>query len=461
MGLSLPDKFRESVADVIEGWSAFEKAHGEESPVSIRINPNKFTGTLDLPQVPWNQNGYYLKQRPHFTMDPWFHAGVYYPQEPGSMMLDHVLRQLPVEKENLRVLDLCAAPGGKSSLILDWLDGDGFLVSNEVIGKRARILRENLDKWGHANRLVSNSDPKHFGKLGKVFDIVVIDAPCSGEGMFRKEADALNMWSEDLVEHCHQRQRRILNDALACLKPGGFLIYSTCTYNTRENEEVLAPLLKEHGARSVSLDIPESWDISVTDRHGIFGCRCFPHRVLSEGFFIAALQLPGQSEKKPQKKKSKRQSSSKIKVAEPVTSWLTQPDRFSTIEHHRQTYFLPRAFQSWVLELAAKIHVLTIGVEAGKIIREILVPAAPMALSLDLNQEHLTSLELTDDQVIDYLCKQDIQMVSANNGWTLCKYRQMPIGWAKTVEGKLKNHWPKEWRIRHSSNSIAQVIPES
>lgn len=458
MGFSFPDNFRESVANVIKDWDAFAKAHEEESPVSIRINPGKISGPFELDPVPWNPNGYYLNRRPHFTMDPWFQAGVYYPQEPGSMMLDHILRQLPLERGNLRVLDLCAAPGGKSTLILDWLDGEGFLVCNEVIGKRARILRENLDKWGHANRLVTNSDPVHFGKLGKVFDIVVIDAPCSGEGMFRKTPDAVQMWNEDIVEHCHQRQLRIVRDALECLKPGGFLIYSTCTYNTRENEEVLAPIKDEFDAQPVSIDAPSQWGIYSSERHGIPSYRFLPHRLNSEGFCISVLQMPAVSRRIKKDKRIKKQSATRAASGEVIGPWLLSPQRFAWLEHRKQNFFLPADMYEFAHHIAAKIHVLTIGTEAGRIIRGELIPAAPLALSVDLDSAYLTSVALSDDQIIDYLCKRDIREVAVKNGWTLCTYRGMTIGWAKTVDGKLKNHWPKEWRIVHAANSIEVAI---
>ena len=200
-----------------------------EQPISIRYNSSKKQAIdQDAAAIPWSKNGVYLKERPSYTLDPLFHAGCYYPQEAGSQFLDAILRQIELPLHPV-VLDLCAAPGGKSTLIADFLNGRGLLVANEVIQNRSKILKENLVKWGATNTVVSNNDPAQFSGLTNVFDCIVVDAPCSGEGMFRKDHQARNEWSENNVELCVGRQRRIVMDVWDSLKEDGFLIYSTCS----------------------------------------------------------------------------------------------------------------------------------------------------------------------------------------------------------------------------------------
>ena len=208
-----------------------------EQPVSIRLNPMKpFAFRFGERAVPWCGSGFYLQGRPTFTFDPLFHAGCYYVQEASSMFVEQALRRY-VGKEPVVMLDLCAAPGGKSTHLRSLLPEDSLLVANEVIRNRSQILAENLTKWGHPDVVVSNSDPSDFARLEEFFDVILTDVPCSGEGMFRKDPVAVSEWSPENVEICWQRQRRIISDIWPCLKPGGILIYSTCTYNTKENED--------------------------------------------------------------------------------------------------------------------------------------------------------------------------------------------------------------------------------
>jgi len=216
---------------------ALLKALEEPSPVSIRINPSKWDGIpADAEPVPWSSNGFYLKNRPSYTLDPLFHSGCYYPQEASGMFLEQVIRQTTDLAGDLRVLDLCAAPGGKSILLSDLIGPDNLLVANEAIRARAGILAETLTKWGSGNTLVTQNDPAAFGRLPGYFDVIVVDAPCSGEGMFRSEI-ALKEWSVSNALHCSERQKRILMDVWPALKENGILVYSTCTFNPGENEE--------------------------------------------------------------------------------------------------------------------------------------------------------------------------------------------------------------------------------
>jgi 16S rRNA C967 or C1407 C5-methylase (RsmB/RsmF family) len=263
--LNLPKAFLQSLQN-LKGFdeAAFKAVHQSDSQItSVRLNPKKIFNiqhsifNAQLEKVLWNDNGYYLPERPSFTLDPLFHAGAYYVQEASSMFLEEVLKQTVDLTKPLKVLDLCAAPGGKSTLIQSVISKESLLVSNEVIKTRVNILAENITKWGAANVVVTNNDPSDFKRLQNYFDVIVVDAPCSGSGLFRKDANAINEWSENNVTLCSQRQQRILADIIPSLKPGGVLIYSTCSYSLEEDESIADWLSEEFRVKSLKLKIGE------------------------------------------------------------------------------------------------------------------------------------------------------------------------------------------------------------
>ena len=277
-------------------WADFLHAMEEEPPVSIRLNPLKTKGweVIQGEAVPWCRDGYYLKRRPQFTFDPLLHAGAYYVQEASSMFLDEVLRQL-MGKEVSSALDLCAAPGGKSTVLRAALPDGCILVSNEPNGKRAQILSENIQKWGAPNSYVTNLYPRDFHKAKLHFDLILVDAPCSGEGMFRKDEGAIREWSKANVEKCRRLQREILQDAWPCLRPGGLLIYSTCTFNTQENEENVQWMMEELGAEVLPVAIKKEWHITGSLLEGFTEpvYRFIPGKTRGEGLFMAAIRKKG------------------------------------------------------------------------------------------------------------------------------------------------------------------------
>ena len=237
----------------------------ETTPVtSIRLNDkiDYLTFECDTDEVPWHEEGYYLSERPQFTLDPLFHAGCYYVQEASSMFVENVLQQY-VSRDSV-VLDLCAAPGGKSTLISQFLGDEGLLVSNEVVRQRVFILSENIQKWGNGNTVVTHNQAADFGmRLPGVFDCMLVDAPCSGEGMFRKDDGAISEWSQENVDACVVRQRKILQDAWDALRPGGILIYSTCTFNPWENEDNVAWIAETLGADVLNVAVDPLWGITM------------------------------------------------------------------------------------------------------------------------------------------------------------------------------------------------------
>ena len=275
---------------------AFKAVHGSaERITSVRLNPLKNITEKYFPgaeKIPWSSNGYYLPERPSFTLDPLFHAGAYYVQEASSMFLEEALKQTVDLSKPLRVLDLCASPGGKSTLIQSVMTAESLLVSNEVIKTRVNTLSENIMKWGAQNVIVTNNDAKDFQRLPGFFDVVVVDAPCSGSGLFRKDNEAIAEWSLNSVALCSARQQRILHDVLPALKENGILIYSTCSYSENENEEVADMLSEEEGLESLRLSINDQNGITetVSENHRCYGYRFYPDKIKGEGFFIAAFK---------------------------------------------------------------------------------------------------------------------------------------------------------------------------
>ena len=306
--MRLPDDFISEMQGLLDDNSMKEFLYAltQTPPTSIRLNTRRITGeamkeltdTLHLSEsnrIPWCENGYYLDRRPQFIMDPLFHAGAYYVQEASSMYISFLLRHY-IGTRNVSALDLCAAPGGKSTLLLSELSEDSTLVANEIIPKRASILCENICKWDSNNVTVTNNRPEDFSRMKEVFDLILCDVPCSGEGMFRKDPDSISQWSPHNVDMCSKRQRDIVSAIWDCLKPGGLMIYSTCTYNTKENEENVRWISLNLGAEILSCPTHSEWDITQNLIHGeAFDCLHFmPHKQKGEGFFCAILKKEGE-----------------------------------------------------------------------------------------------------------------------------------------------------------------------
>src|ERR1700744_6160209 len=306
----------------------FTKAHqNTDAPTSIRINPFKKAAIKNDGQVPWCADGYYLDTRPSFTFDPLFHAGCYYVQEASSMFIGHILNVIKPDGEPVKILDLCAAPGGKSTLLNSAMQPDDLLVANEIIKTRVPILSDNLTRWGTANTIVTNNDPKDFTRLKGFFDIILVDAPCSGSGMFRKDPAAMNEWSEANVTLCHQRQERILADIYPCLKEDGHLIYSTCSYSHQENEDILDWLCTELELESLQIPINKDWGIVETQSSNAnaWGYRFYPGKVKGEGLFAACLKKTGIQEAMAGFK-NKEQQKIPVKELDMVKAYINNPD---------------------------------------------------------------------------------------------------------------------------------------
>ena len=445
----LPEIFAQRMMKILDkDFEAFHQSFDNETKTSIRINRDKYSEQPDLTPVDFCDTGYFIPKRPLFTIDPFIHAGVYYVQESSSMFLEQAVRQSGL-KPGMKVLDLCAAPGGKSTHLASILPKDSLLVSNDVIRARGQILSENLKKWGKPNVVVTNSDPRDFQRLPQFFDLIVIDAPCSGEGLFRRDESAVQEWSPDNAQLCAQRQQRILADVWPTLKDGGVLIYSTCTFNPAENEENIQWLSKFAAIEPMELKIADHWGIMVTDAGGFPCYRFYPHKVSGEGFFMAVIRKTGESIPTQQRKikenpllasKAEKESARKL-FSDESLDVLRFEDSLLAFPSH----LLPDLFQ-----IKSNLRIIHAGVKIGEMKQKDFLPAHELALSTILNRTVFPEIDLTLEESITYLKRDDIAAPSVNRGWNLITYRNIPLGWVKNVGNRYNSAFPKEWRIRMS-----------
>ena len=428
----------------------------EEASVSVRLNRRKTeTPPASLPigdAIPWAKPvGFYLDGRPAFAADPLWHAGVYYVQEASSMLLRLVAPLLG--EEPLRALDLCAAPGGKSTLLVDLLPECSTLVSNELIRSRAQILAENIQKWGGVHSVVTSTEPQRLGRLREQFAFILVDAPCSGEGMFRKEEEARRQWAPGLVESCARQQQEILDDIWPALAPGGLMVYSTCTFNRQEDEDMLSYLVEELGAEPVALpELPEPITPSSLSSYPCY--RMMPHRLRGEGLFMAVVRKPdaeiGSARSKPTRSKSKPNP----KLPQEVLRWLTPELRVDVTLQSLPDGTLtaiPSALYSIVEALqGAKIPILTSGIPLAEVKGRDFLPLPALALSVGLDEEAFPRVELTQEEAIRYLAREAVTLsADTPRGLVLVTYEGYPLGFAKHLGNRTNNLYPQAWRIRH------------
>lgn len=420
--------------------------------VSVRINPAKISAVPDAlepeSKVPWSSYGYYLKKRPSFTLDPLFHAGTYYVQEASSMFLEQAITQRCDLTRPLRVLDLCAAPGGKSTLIQSIISAESLLVSNEFIKTRATILAENIGKWGAANVIVCNNEPAHFKRLPNFFDLLVVDAPCSGSGLFRKDPAAIEEWSLQNVQLCSERQKRILTETMESLRPGGVLIYSTCSYSTAENEDMLDWISSNFAVQSLPVTTQADWGIVETfsPGHKNAGYRFYPDKLKGEGFFLAVFQKAGEEF-------SGKTSRSKNKPAlltqperEIVNPYLISAEKYQLLKWKDEILALPATITDDFLLLQSVLYFKKAGVKVGTLIRNTLVPHHEWAVS-SIASLILPNVALDLPSAQQYLRKKEIEINTTIKGWAIVSYDNVPLGLVKILTGRCNNYYPKEWRI--------------
>lgn len=395
----LPEAFVGHTRSIMgdELFAAFLRGLSEDPPVSIRVNADKWQGEpCGGERVPWSQCGWYLPTRPNFTFDPLLHAGCYYVQEASSMFVERVVRRFLPDRP-VSVLDMCAAPGGKSLAVMSALPEGSVLVSNEPVRLRASVLAENISKWGSTRMAVTCNYPRQVSQSKMKFDVIICDVPCSGEGMFRKDAQAIREWSPQNVERCSALQREIVAEAWKCLKPGGLLVYSTCTFNTRENEENVRWILDEYDASLMAVDVEPQWGITGSLLPGFDGpvYRFIPGVTRGEGIFMAAIVKEGQ----------------------------LAPAKLPSLDR------LPAPLV--MMELRR------------------LLPSSD-------SNDHATRVELSYRDAIAYLRREALVLPpDVERGILTVTYRGMALGEVKNLGNRANNLYPKEWRIKSTH------LPES
>ena len=430
VGITLPTAFEVYTKHLFgeERYNIFCKGLQQSSPVSIRLNPfktNKTTQVADnfVPtHVAWCAEGFYLNSRPNFTFDPLFHTGAYYVQEASSMFLSHVLRHL-INKP-VALLDLCAAPGGKTTCARTAISDGSIVFSNEPINKRAQILAENIQKFGHSDVVVTNNYPRDYKKTKLSFDVIVADVPCSGEGMFRKDPQAISEWSEQNVENCWKLQRSIIADIWDNLKPGGLLIYSTCTFNAHENEENVAWILNEYDAQLLEVPTEKTWNITGSLINNPLGedkpfpvYRFIPGFTQGEGLFMAIIKKGGTS-----------------------------------------TNLEPNA-EKLVAEANKKLKIMVHGVKQGIIKGKKIIPDHSLALAINGDRSSYPNVEIDYETAIKYLRHEAIMLSAvAPKGIVTLTYRGHAIGFANNLGNRANNLYPQEWRIKSSHIPNEQII---
>lgn len=413
--MSLPKEFADYTSQIFgeERWQRFLSAMNEPAPVSIRYNPFKNGAAEILSEtlgahtpVPWCRDAYWLEQRPLFTADPCLHAGKYYVQEAGSMFLDKVIREHV--KTPVAMLDLCAAPGGKSTLARAALPASSVLYTNEPDRRRANILLENIQKQGHPDVVVTNNYPQHYSRTKLRFDVILADVPCSGEGMFRRDPKAMTEWSVANVQRCSALQREIVAEIWDNLRPGGILIYSTCTFNLHENEENVMYICEKLGADVLQVPLEESYGItgSLHSQCNMPVYRFIPGITCSEGLFMAVLRKHGDS----------------------------APALIS---------------REKLLSLSRTLNIMYDGIPCGEQLGKTVIPAHAEALSISLDRKKYAEYDVTLQDAIKYLRREVLSLPSdIPCGYVLVTYQGLPLGFVKNIGSRANNLYPKEWAIR-------------
>lgn len=445
----LPQAFIEMI-DAEPALAGLSEALTTEPSVAIRINSRKSYTTPYDTIVPWCQSGRYLPKRPAFTFDPAMHQGRYYVQDASSMISWHAVRQISSRiNRPITFLDACAAPGGKTTAAIDALPDGSMVFANEYVPSRAVVLRENIIKWGYSRCIVSRGDTARIARIGEIFDIIVADVPCSGEGMMRKDPEAVAQWSPRLIEECATRQREILDNLWQALAPGGYLIYSTCTFNRQENEEIVAYLHDEYEAESIDLEIPEEWGIApgIGTPHHCY--RFLPGRIIGEGLFMAAVRKPGElsSTIPTARRKDRAPKSRPNPIAEKAREWLVDPKEWEISMVDDRVMAIPKTADA-MLSLASKhLDIIHYGIRLAAIKGKDLIPAQALAMSTDLSPDAFPHYDVDYDTAIAYLRHEAVAIPDAPRGYVLLHYDGHPLGFVKNLGNRANNLYPAEWRI--------------
>lgn len=454
--MQLPERFVVRLTEQLGAREAEQliAALEQTPPTSIRLNPARQGGEALMERlgvsrpIGWSSAGCYLAERPSFTLDPAFHSGAYYVQEASSQFVE---RLLPEGVEGARVLDLCAAPGGKSTLYASKVGRRGLVVANEIDRKRVRVLGDNVRKWGMGNVVVTCTDAAHLGTLEGWFDVVAVDAPCSGEGMFRKDHEARGEWSEQQVWNCARVQGEILQEIWPALRDGGTLIYSTCTFNREEDEGVLerfAAWAGEELTEAPEVAVEADWGI-VVGRVGAFQTfHFYPHKAVGEGFFAAVARKAegGGRTRLPRSKRAVVAPLDKPSVAE-LEGWVTEPEAMRFARAGECCYGWYAEQYEAVKLLSELLPVVYSGVAMGQLFKGKLKPDQALAHFVGLNRERVAVAELDREEALGYLRKGEVAAEKFSEGLNLVCSEGRPLGFAKRIGARVNNLYPNILRI--------------
>lgn len=440
-------KIPQAIIDSIKNIRGFDletfiQAHEQGNlPISIRLNPFKLIEkwNVETSDTSFSEYGKYVNNLPNFNIDPLFHAGTYTVQEANSMSLEYVLRNTVDLSKDLRILDLCASPSGKNTHIASLITPESIFVSNEVISTRSDILADNMTKLGTMNTIVTSNDPKDFGKLTGFFDVVLIDPPNSSSGLFRKNPDAVKDWSLENVALFAQKQKQIIADAWACLKDSGILIYTTSSYSFTENEEVMDWVCEKYGATNALAT-------KILDEESL---RFYPSEK-GEGFFISALKKNNPEKETYVRTGRPIKNNSRRTQREVFRPWIKDIDNYNWYDVKDEFFLINSEHEYLVNVLQSYLHIRKAGVKMGKIAGKDLIPDHQLALSLYLS-ENINRVELTEEEAMKYLRREDFTLDQAQKGWSLMTFKNFGLGWAKILPNRINNYYPKEFRVAGKS----------
>ncbi len=456
--MPLPKPFIEQIEKLAEKEprvaGLIKSLENTDPSTSIRLNKAKWSAkntTLAIgwrtpgKQVPWQKNGFYLSDRPKFTLDPAIHQGLYYVQDASSMFLGHILDTILADRQDPVVyLDACAAPGGKTTTAIDSLPAGSMVVANEWDYKRAEILKENVSKWGYPNCIVSRGDTCRITKLRETFDIISADVPCSGEGMMRKDEEAVKQWTPGLVSQCASRQHEIVDNLWPALKPGGLFIYSTCTFNRSENEEIIDYIINNLGGEPVEVDstlYPEILPGIETP----YPCyRFMPHRVEGEGLFIAVIRKNG--DPKPAKQAPPRKERPGKTSTDKLPAWI--PTELHMRTKGDEIYGIDSRWKKLTGKLIDSLDVIMPGTHLATVKGHDYIPAQGLALSTIYRRGSLPEVEIDTDTALSYLHRDSVILPEGTpRGFVLLTHSGQPLGWVKNLGNRANNLYPAPWRI--------------
>lgn len=427
----------------------FINSFDESANIAIKVNPFKKLENLQdyLPlaeKVQWCDEAYYLSNRPNFYKDPLFYAGAYYVMDPASMFIDFILKYLNV-LENVKILDIAAAPGGKSIIIDSQISDNSILWANDINNNRAKVLEYNLAKWGRANYIVSNAKIEDFIDLKNQFDLVLLDAPCTGSGFFRKYQSWQENFSLKYINQCVKRQKDILKNVFEIIPIDGYLIYSTCSFTSEENEEI-AKWIIENGFEEIKLQIPSEWGIVASE----YGYRFFPHLSKSEGFYYAIFKKNNFNNEIKQINHLNKKNLNPIKLTSinkiDKVDYINLTEDLKLKKWRKNINLITKKIDDWFEKdfIYFNGKILTIG--TNYIEEKKQIPSPQFALSIYKSSD-IQSITLSLSEAQSYLQKISFT-IEADEGIYLVKFQNLALGWIKIINGgRINNYYPAEWRI--------------